>query len=299
MSHRSIKNVPHKSALSGVVRIAAAGALLVSLAGCSAFYQVAPNPNPSPASANASAVKLEGMVGTGEKVNTPTGSYEKVKMNPSDLIYQYNYGEGKNPESMSGMSWSVEDGTAAQKLAVDYVANEFLNSTALESGMDGFNQWYATTAGNYFSPSIMGNVAQNPGDSHILLGNFGDKGLIPALIHDGGPRVKDVKLNLVSVLPYENDPTNQLTFGFNFDAGYRVDDANAAAIVGAYTGMTGPEVINSKYAKDNLKDGTGENVYRGKGWVNVVVNKEESGMKITGIFSKADFDTRDFANPDA
>jgi hypothetical protein len=275
----------------GLARFAAAGLLITSLAGCSLVpHQVAPDPSP----ATAHDTVGTGIVGTGEKVETPTGTYEKITMSESDPVYQYST---VHHDASSG--WTVEEATAGQKLVVDYLTKEFLDSTALEGGDAEFHNWFAATGKNYYSESVLGEAGQNPGENKIILGNFGENKLIPNLIHDGSPRVKEADLQVTGFTFLDTPELNGVEYGVQFNVAYRVDDANGAALVGHYTGMTGEQVLTSKYATDKLKDGTGENVYRGTGYANVLVAKEPGGMKIVSFGSKADFDTRDFANQDA
>ncbi|MFJ4264666.1 hypothetical protein ACIPYU_19675 [Paenarthrobacter nicotinovorans] len=273
--------------------------LLTALALITSGCQVAPNPNRVPESApNPAAVadKATGLTGTGQKVETATGSYEKTTLAAGDPAYTYNI---QAHDASSG--WTAEEATAAQKLAVDYLSNEFLDSTALEGSDQDFWDWYYANEGKYFSDKVTGEIRQGqPSQMNIILGNFGTNKLLPSLIHDGSARVKEENLEVqnssFSITP---EQINVVNFNFNWQVGYRVDDANAAALVGHYTNLTGEEVLNSKYAKDNLKDGVGENVYRGKGSAYVAITKDPGGLKIVGFSSKADFDTRDFANQDA
>jgi hypothetical protein len=254
-------------------------------------------------------------VGSGEMVTTPSGTYEKIKLSEKDPAYEY-----KPLAHEDSWGWTVLEATAAQKLAVDYMTQEFLDSTALEGGDSEFSSWHAATSKNYYSESILAQTTQNPGETKLILGNFGANKFIPALIHDRSPRVKNLDLDVAgSGFVDENgnsvDEVDQngnlidktigsgivtyTKFSISFKAGYRVDDVNGAAFVGQQVGMTGDEVLTSKYATDKLKDGSGENVYRAEGYANVVEAKEPGGLRIIGFESAADFDTRDFANQDA
>jgi hypothetical protein len=282
-------------------KIAAAGLLVgvsVSLVGCFA-NNGGNNENPvvSPSlSTSISQVDTQ-VVGSGEKVQTDSGSYEKIILNPDAPAYKFSAVHADTPE-MHELGWTPEDGAAGQRFAVDYMAKEFIDSIALEGSDAAFQEWYANNAAKYYGESSLPELANNPGDTKVILGNFGQNKFMPTLIHDGTPREKSLNLNVtgfVAVPEYGG-----VQYSVEFDAAYRVDDANAAKFVGQYTNMTSEEFTNSKYAKDSLKDNKGENIYRGKGWANVVVAKQYNGeMKIIGFSSKADFDTTDFAHPDA
>ncbi|MGP4033620.1 hypothetical protein [Pseudarthrobacter sp. 1C304] len=274
-------------ALAGLLAI-----LALTASGC----QVAPSPSATASGETSTTEKAEsGVVGTGEKIDTAAGPYEKSSLPANDPAYSYN---PTFHDASSG--WTVDEASAAQKLAIDYMSKEFLDSTALEGGDAEFQNWYAANAKKYFSEKVIDIAGQNPGENKIILGNFGTNRLIPNLIHDGSPRVKEAHLG-VTGFGFVNTPElgNSVEFSIEWNAGYRVDDTNGAAFVGHHTGMTGEQVLNSKYATDKLKDGSGENVYRGTGSANVMVTKDPDGLKIVSFSSKADFDTRDFANQDA
>lgn len=274
-------------ALSGLLT-----ALALTVSGCSML------PNQAGTEVAEAAPSYGDVVGSGEMVTTPSGTYEKIILSENSPAYEY---AAELHDRSSG--WTVEEAIAGQKLAVDYVTQEFLDSTALEGGDAEFRRWHDVAGKKYFSESVIGETSRNPGETKIILGNFGANNFIPALIHDGSPRVKDVQLDPPAAVykPWETGAglAQDMQYSIQFDAGYRVDDVNGAAFVGKQVGMTGDKVLTSKYATDRLKDGTGENVYRAKGYANVVVTKAPGGMKIVGFESKADFDTRDFANQDA
>lgn len=276
-------------------KVAAAGLLIgmsVSLVGCFANSAGTDNNPVVPTNAPTS---ISQVIGSGEKVETETGSYEKIILNPDSPAYKFSAIHADTPE-MKTIGWSVEDGAAGQRLAVDYMTKEFIDSKALEGGDAAYQEWYASSAPNYYSESILPEIANNPGETKIILGNFGANKFMPNLIHDGTPREKTLNLNVtgfVAVPEY-----NGVSYGIEYEAAYRVDDANAAKFVGLHAGLSSEAVLQSKYAKDVLKDGTGENLYRAKGQANIVMTKDANGqMKIVGFSSKADFDITDFANP--
>lgn len=279
-------------------RVAAAGLVIgmsASLVGCIA-NGTAPDQHQPGAPAGPST-SISQVLGSGEKVETPTGTYEKIIMNPDAEAYQYKPIPG-DEQALQGMGWTVSDGAAGQKHAVDYMTKEFIDSTALEGGDAEYQEWYAHSAPKYYHDSVLPDVANNPGETKVILGNFGQNKFMPNLIHDGTPREKTLELQVDAAMPKPD--YNGVQYTVRYEASYRVNDAEAAKFVGLHTGLSGEAVLQSKYAKDVLKDGSGENIYKAKGYANIVVAKDANGqMKIIGFESKADFDTSGFANPDA
>ena len=287
----SIKAAPKKIAVVGLLV-----GMSVSLVGCFANSSgpITDQPVPNSAAPISSTSQIKG---SGEKVDTGAGTYEKITLSPDAPVYQFSTIHADTPE-MKEIGWSMEDGVAGQRAAVDYMTKEFLDSSALEGDDAAYQAWYARSAPKYYSESVLPQLKTNPGETKIILGNFGTNKFMPNLIHDGTPRAKTLDLKVTGFVAVPS--YNGVEYSIEYDAAYRVDDANAAKFVGLHTGLSGEEVLQSKYAKDVLKDGTGENLYRAKGFANVIVTKDAGGqMKLIGFSSKADFDTTDFANPDA
>jgi hypothetical protein len=285
-----IKAAPKKIAVASLLV-----GMSVSLVGCIASSS---GPITDPPVTNSAAPTSSSQIkGSGEKVNTGSGTYEKITLNPDAPAYQFSTIHADTPE-MKEIGWSMKDGTAGQRAAVDYVTKEFIDSTALEGDDAAYQAWYANSAPKYYSESVLPQLKTSPGETKIILGNFGTNKFMPNLIHDGTPRAKTLDLKVTGFVAVPS--YNGVEYSIEYDAAYRVDDANAAKFVGLHTGLSGEEVLQSKYAKDILKDGTGENLYHAKGFANVIVTKDAGGqMKLIGFSSKADFDTTDFANPDA
>lgn len=238
------------------------------------------------------------VTGSGEKVETDRGTYETITLDPSADIYQYNNGAGHTPE-LEAAGWTAEDGAAGQKLVADYMVREFVDSPALETGDEGFQEWYKTRAAEYYSPTVYEQLGQMGGSSNAIIGNFGGVKAMPNLIHDGSPREKSLSLKLDSVAPYAGSTDARgINYSIQYSAEYRVDDANAAAFAGGTMGQTGEQFLDGMMAKPQLRDGTGENVYRAYGTAYVVVGKDANNqLKIIGFSSTTDYDASDFTQP--
>lgn len=299
-------------ARSKVAQSLVAGGLLVgvslSMVACSAesgeTNAISPSGSPTSTDVSSSAATAKSgdygdAIGSGEKVDTPTGAYETISLNPNADIYKYNNGDG-NPAAIEAAGWTEEDGTAGQKLITDYLVREFLDSSALETGDEGFRQWYETQAAGYYSPSVYEQLGQMGGSSNAVVGNFAGVRGVPNLIHDGSPRVKRLSLKLDAVTPYESSDTGvrAINYAVQYSADYRVDDASAATFAGGTMGQTGEQFLDGMLAKPQLRDGTGENVYRAYGTVYAVVGKDvKNQWKIIGFESSTDYDASDFTRP--
>lgn len=292
-------------------KIAATGLLIgmsVSMVGCFAngddnANPIVPDGSPTSTSAPIESAAPESslgdVTGSGEKVETDRGTYETITLDPGAEIYQYNNGGGHTPE-LEAAGWTAEDGAAGQKLVADYMVREFVDSSALETGDEGFQQWHQTRAAEYYSPTVHEQLGQMGGSSNAVIGNFAGVKAMPNLIHDGSPREKSLNLKLDSVAPYEGSSSGAkgMNYSIQYSAEYRVDDANAAAFAGSTMGQSGAQFLDGMLAKPQLRDGTGENVYRAYGTAYVVVGKDANNqLKIIGFSSTTDYDANDFTQP--
>jgi hypothetical protein len=276
-------------------KIAAAGLLVgmsVSLVGCFANG----NANNDQPVVPPNAPSSYGMVvGSGEKVETEAGVYEKITVNEDAPIYVYNNGYG-HPEYISSAGWSEEDGASGQRAAVDYMVKEFVDSTALNGGDAAYQEWYNTSAKKYYSDTLYQDPSMSSGEGSVVLGNYNGNSM-PNLIHDGTPREKTLDLKLAGVSSYDDgEGVKGLRYGFSFNAEYRVNDKEATNFASKLLNKSPEEFLNSPSAKDSVKDGTGENVYGAKGQANIVLVKNANNeWKILGFQAITEYDTSNFA----
>jgi hypothetical protein len=235
------------------------------------------------------------VIGSGEKVTTPDGSYEKITLDKSSSPYTQIIAESNQAIAEAG--WSEADAKEGRQLVVDYMVHEFVDSNALENGDQGYQEWHKNSAKSYFDGEIYQSLGK-AADSNVVLGNFAGANKIPALIHDGAPRAKAVTLEVTGFRPYSDEfGTKGIMFTVQYDAAYRVSDANAIKYTADQLGITPDQFITSAKAKDPLKDGSGENVFRATGYAKIVVGKvDNSKWNIIGLQANTDYDTSNFTN---
>lgn len=289
--HLSRTTLPR--AARGVALAAAAVALSVSATGCSAITSITNSiTNPSPSAGSFSGP----VVGSGKQVKTADGSYETIMLPADSPVYaSMNKIHMSAKPSPGAPAFTPQDYDSSQKFAADFIATQFLDSTALETGAAGLKDWIDNTAGKWLGPEAQQAVAANK--SEILLGTY-EK--MPAMIHDGKPRVKDATITITSSEPkmlYPGKPG--VEYKIHFSVGYRVSDHEAAAFAGSKVSpgpLTAEQFIASKFAKDQLKDGTGENILRDTGDATVGIAKVSSGdWEVDALQSQYHEDISDFA----
>lgn len=263
--------------------------LAASLAGCS---------NPSTPHKVDEIPSYGDVIGSGTRVVTGTGEYERIKIPDGSDLYSL------DASKLEGSKWTQEDGNAAQKFLVDYLATEYVDSSVLEGGDGEYDHWYYGTAPKYFSDQVFTDLKPVPNSNqlHAVLGDFNGKTYIPNLIHDGKPRQKKVDINVVSARAADlaKDKYDGIEFNVTVDTDFRVDDKNAAALAGLHspTLMSGDEFLKTSKAKDQLKDGTGENLLHNSVTLKFALSKTASGeWEIVGMnVDKSSYNTDDFTN---
>lgn len=289
----------HRAVRSKMAKKIAAGGLAIgmslSLVGC--FANSNPNNSNTQPVVPTNAPSSYGLViGSGEKVKTADGSYEKITVEKASPLYKFNNGEGI-PDHLKAAGWTEDDAEQGQRLVVDYMVHEFVDSSALETGEAGYKEWHQTAAKKYYTGEVYNQAAAS--NSNAILGNFGGEDKLPPLIHDASPREKDLDLNVVGFKAYDDEAgTKGILYSVKFDAGYRVNDTEAVKFAASHTGVSPEQFLNSASAKPSLKDGKGENIYRAKGNAQVVVGKDAKTGKwnIIGFQASTDFDSSDFTD---
>ena len=267
--------------------------LLSSLMFTACASPVANNPDSTTQQAPASVPAPYGQaVGSGQKVESPTGTYETITLNKDAPVYTY----ATHPEYIASAGWTAEDGAAGQRAAVDYMVKEFVDSKALNGGDAAYQEWYKTSAKKYFADSLYQDPAMQSGEGIVVLGNYNGNAM-PNLINDGTPREKTLDLEVLGVSAYDDEAgVKGLRYSFNYTSEYRVNDTEATVFASKLTGKSPEEFLNSPVAKDSLKDGKGENVYVAKGQANVVLAKgTKNEWEIIGFQAITEYDTSDFA----
>lgn len=253
--------------------------------------QTAPAGAPQPVAASYGDV-----VGTGTKVTVADGSYETIALDPKSRLYDVAVGGGLE-QTLAQSGFTLDDAKSAQKFALDYMVKEFLDSTALETKDDGFKAWIAANGHTYFNDEILGEIATKPDGAQLLLGDPVATKTIPALIHDGKPREKNVNVSVGGVGPFVGNGVKAIQVELTYTAQYRLSVASAATFAGslATPAMSGPQFLASSSAKPSLKDDQGEHVYGASGSATVVVDKDSQGRwEIDGFKSTTNYDISDF-----
>lgn len=230
------------------------------------------------------------------------GKYEKLALDPNSPVYSY---EDAMYTNVAAYGWTRDDITTGKRLAVDYVVTEFLDSSALEGGDAAYRTWYETEAKKYFSDKMYASIADGSGT--LTIGNMAGRFMVPDLIKDGSPRMKNLNMSVSKIADNTQGDFKGVSYTLEYSGNYRVTDASAANFMSEYIAkklgpekhLTPEQYIASDMAKPQLKDGTGENNMRIGGSVDVILTKNSEGkFVIDGFHNKSSLNTDDFTQND-
>ncbi len=215
-----------------LARAAAVGALAVLLlTGCSALTGFGPSPSPSPSgSASPSAEPLGpafGDVAPRESITDELGTYLHVTIAPGAACYRTVDPDTLDP-SIGGSSWDEQSLLDAQRFVVTFVAEQTIDSTALDRDEAGWEEWVDSTSELYFGPDPGDHMKLEGADRPTPIYNDPDN-FTPRLVRDGLSRMDDATITVGALSNEPREGGEWLTISGTANVSYRVTDEEAIA----------------------------------------------------------------------
>ena len=215
-----------------LARAAAVGAVsLLLLTGCSALTGFGPSASPSPSgSATPSDVPLGpafGDVAPRESVTDELGTYLHVTISPGAAVYR-TVDPDVLDSSIDGSSWDEQSLLEAQRFVVTFVAEQTIDSTALDRDRPGWDEWVESTSVRYFGPDDDDLLKLEGSDRPTPIYNDPDD-LTPRLVRDGLARMDDATITVDSLTNEPREGGEWLTITGTADVAYRLSDEEAIA----------------------------------------------------------------------
>lgn len=204
---------------------------------------------------------------------------------------------------VTAFGWTADQVTAGHRLAVDYVVNEFLDSSALEGGDEAYRKWHANEAKNFISDTLHASTAN--GEGTLVVGNIAGRFMVPELIHDGSPRLKDLNVGVTDTFSTGQNGQGPmgLVYTIGYSGNYRVSDASAATFMSDYSmkalpaekRLTPEQFLASDLSTPMLKDGAGENRMKISGIITVALIQNAAGeFVINGFKNDSELQIKEF-----
>jgi len=211
--------------------VALATASLFLLTGCS-LAGFSPTASPSPSdSASPSADPLGtafGDVAPRESITDDLGTYLHVTISPAAAVYA-SVDPSTVDSSIEGSSWDEEALLEAQRFIVTFVAEQTIDSSALDRDLAGWEEWLATTSVRYFGEAPEGDLLKLDGaDRPTPIFNDPDD-FTPRLVRDGLARLDDATITVESLANEPREGGEWLTVSGTADVAYRLSDDEAIA----------------------------------------------------------------------
>ncbi len=208
-------------------RAAALGvAAVVLLTGCSALTGFGPTASPSPSgSSSPSDVPLGpafGDVAPRESITDDLGTYLHVTISPASAAYTTVDPSTVDP-SIAGSSWDEQSLLEAQRFVATFVAEQTIDSIALDRDETGWEEWVDSTSELYFGPDSGDLMKLEGADRPTPIYNDPDN-FTPRLVRDGLARLDDATITIESLANEPREGGEWLTVTGTADVAYRLSD---------------------------------------------------------------------------
>ncbi|MEO5921443.1 MAG: hypothetical protein ABIQ01_09920, partial [Pseudolysinimonas sp.] len=190
-----------------------------------------PSASPSPSgSSSPTAVPLGpafGDVAPRESITDELGTYLHVTISPAAPVFLTVDPDALDP-SIDGSSWDEMSLLAAQRFVVTFVAEQTIDSTALDRDEAGWEEWVDSTSEIYFGEDDDDLMKLDGADRPTPIYNDPDN-FTPHLVRDGLARLDDATITVDSLANEPREGGEWLTITGTADVSYRLSDEEAIA----------------------------------------------------------------------
>lgn len=210
---------------------AVGAAAVLLLAGCSALPGGLPSASPSGSgSPSASAVPIGaafGDVAPRESVTDDLGTYLHVTLSPAAAVAT-EVDPATEGDLIAGSSWDDASLLDAQRFVATFVAEQTIDSSALDRDEAGWQTWLAQTAPSYFGADAADVIGRPAGGSDRPAPVFNDPNdSTPILVRDGLARLDDATITVTELQNEPREGGERLRVTGTSDVAYRLSDAEA------------------------------------------------------------------------
>jgi hypothetical protein len=280
-----------KSMKRAAVAIGLSGVLTLGLAGCVGGGGVTDNtpaptststsqPSDTPTSAPVDAkygdlIPLTDGEGKAVTVTDEYGTYTRTTLSADDNAMTVN--PATVDPSVTQAGWTDTDVTSAQQFVAKFVAQETLDSRALDTA-NGWEEWKKDEGTRFVNTQYinLNDKAPNSDRSAFILNNM--NGTVPVATRDGGSRIQNANVEITQLKNVSQDGVNYITVTGTGTASYRVtDEAMIESFLKANPDSTRESVISENPIFNDGVEGslnydvsfdyTVEKTTSGEGWV--------------------------------
>lgn len=213
-----------------VAGVAVTGGLL--LGGCSAFPGAFPSASPSVSGSPSPSAPIGAPFGDAaprESVTDDLGTYLHVTLSPTASVAN-EVDPATVGDLIEGSSWDDASLLEAQRFVATFVAEQTIDSVALDRDEKGWTQWLDSTAATYFGPDYLDLLGKPAGGTDRATPIFNDPNdSTPVLVRDGLARLDDATITVSELQNEPREGGELLRVTGSADVAYRLSDDQAIA----------------------------------------------------------------------
>jgi hypothetical protein len=270
------RNVQARRArIRGKATVALAIGVALAFTACSSSQLKSTEPVAPASSPTVEPLSFGVAAGSGNKVTDARGEYERLTLPEDSTAYAYD--ASLNDASVAELGFTDADADSAQKYAMQFALEQVLDSSALDTGPDGYSKWLAEEAPKYFNNDIVTKAETDVGNDIIVSNKR--PGEIPELIRDGRPRASKVALSVTRIYADSYDGSNFIAVEAEYSIDYRASDEAVLKLGEEVQGVPRDQIRDS--FEEQVFDGEGENTYRSYGTITVGLSKADGDTWIS------------------
>jgi hypothetical protein len=212
--------------------VTVAGIAVVLLSGCSAFPGVFPSASPSASGSPSPSAPIGAPFGDAaprESVTDELGTYLHVTLSPTSSAATV-VDPATVGDLVAGSSWDDASLLEAQRFVATFVAEQTIDSVALDRDEKGWNEWLGSTAAGYFGPDYLDLLGKPAGGTDRATPIFNDPNdSTPELVRDGLARLDDATITVTELQNEPREGGELLRVTGTADVAYRLSDDQAIA----------------------------------------------------------------------
>jgi hypothetical protein len=218
-------------AAAAVGTAAVSTAAMLLLTGCSAFPGGFPTASPSgsasPTSTGVPIGAAFGDVAPRESLTDDLGTYLHVTLSPTAAVAT-EVDPSTEGDLIAGSSWDDTSLLEAQKFVATFVAEQTIDSSALDRDEAGWENWLDSTAPIYFGDDAADVIGRPAGGTDRPTPIFNDPNdSTPILARDGLARLDDATITVTELQNEPREGGERLRVTGSADVAYRLTDEEA------------------------------------------------------------------------
>lgn len=219
-----------------------------------------------------------------EDVDDGLGTYQRIQLDQDSKGFDVS--KIDYSQVAGSANYSVEDVNDGYRFALNFVAEEYLDSTSLDNA-SSYPAWLQNEGNKYYSQDIVASSDAQSNQQNIIASQASPTLPMPSMVRDGKPRIEQLGVagNNLGTFPGNNDEL-LLTYDIDYAAKYRVSDENIIAHYVQTNQFASKDAFLSQLddaSRASLTNGKDDNFFILQGRASLAVKKIDNEWKILGL----------------